>query len=195
VQGVTSGALARTLLDEGETVGISFRPVMAHALLGAVATMTSLTDREVPLSSVLGPSARSWEQAVAAASSPEERVALTEAWLIPALGEPSPRLTSLRDLVERIAVDASLVRVDDLVRTSNLDLRALQRSFRTHVGLSPKAVLQRYRLHEAAAQLRAPEPPPLAGLATSLGYADQAHFCRDFKRAVGQTPGDFSKSA
>ena len=55
-------------------------------------------------------------------------------------------------------------------------------------------VVQRYRLHEAAAQLASRHPPALAALAAlaaSLGYADQAHFTRDFKRMVGETPRSF----
>jgi AraC-like DNA-binding protein len=71
-------------------------------------------------------------------------------------------------------------------------MRALQRCFRTYVGLSPKAVIRRYRLHEEAAQLGGPNPPTLAALAASLGYADQAHFGRDFKRTVGETPRSFA---
>jgi AraC-like DNA-binding protein len=63
--------------------------------------------------------------------------------------------------------------------------------FRTYVGVTPKWVLQRYRLHEAAEQLAGPNPP-FAALAASLGYADQAHFGRDFKRTIGQTPRSFA---
>ena len=189
VLGVSSGPLARTLTDEGETFGVSFRPVMFHALLGA--SMASITDRVVPLECVLGPSARSWARAIDAARAPEEKVALTEALLLPLLTTPSPRLERIRDLVERIAVDRSVLRVDDVARASDLDTRTLQRCFRTYVGVSPKSVIQRYRLHEALIQLRAPHPPSLAELAASLGYADQAHFGRDFKRTVGQTPRAF----
>ena len=189
VLGVRSGALARTLDGEGETFGVSFRPVMFHALLGA--SMDSITDGVVPLEDLLGPSARSWARAIDAARVPEEKVALTECLLRPLLETRSPRLERLRDLVERIAAERSILRVDDLVHASDLDKRALQRCFRTYVGISPKAVIQRYRLHEAAIQLRAPHPPSLAELAASLGYADQAHFGRDFKRTVGQTPRAF----
>jgi AraC-like DNA-binding protein len=190
VLGVPSGAVARTLTDEGETFGISFRPVMFQALLGA--SMASITDRVVSLKQVLGKSARPWARAIDAARAPEEKVALTEALLTPLLITPSPRLERIRDLVERIAVDRSMLRVDDISRASELDARALQRCFRTYVGVSPKSVIQRYRLHEAAVQLRAPHPPLLAELAASLGYADQAHFGRDFKRTVGQTPRAFA---
>ena len=189
VLGVRSGTLARTLTDEGETFGVSFRPVMFQALLGA--SMDSITDRVVPLEHVLGTSARPWARRIDAASAPEEQVALTEALLTPLLTTPSPHLERIRDLVERIAVDRSMLRVDDIARASDLDKRALQRCFRTYVGVSPKSVIQRYRLHEAAIQLRALHPPSLAELAASLGYADQAHFGRDFKRTVGQTPRAF----
>jgi AraC-like DNA-binding protein len=190
VLGVSSGARARTLTGEGETFGVSFRPVMFQALLGA--SMVSITDRVVPLEHVLGTAARPWARAIDAARVPEEKVARTEALLTPLLGAPSPRLERLRDLVERIAGDCTIMRVDDIARASDLDPRALQRSFRTYVGVSPKAVIQRYRLQEAAVQLRAPCPPALADLAASLGYADQAHFGRDFKRTVGQTPRAFA---
>jgi AraC-like DNA-binding protein len=189
VVGVPSGALARTLTDEGETFGVSFRPVMFQALLGE--SMASITDRVVPLEHVLGASARRWARAIDAARAPEEKVALTEALLTPLLTTPSPRLERIRDLVERIAVDRSILRASDIAHASGLDTRALQRCFRTYVGVSPKSVIQRYRLHEAAIQLRAPHPPSLADLAASLGYADQAHFGRDFKRTVGQTPRAF----
>lgn len=195
-QGVTSGALARTLSGTGETLGISFRPVMGHVLLGAAASAPYDPEHEVLLQSVLA-SAPSWEHAVAEARSPEDGVARTEEWLTSSLGRPLAHLghlLSLRDLVERVALDSSLVRVADLVHASGLDLRALQRAFRLYVGLSPKTVLQRYRLHEAAERLRSSAPPSLATLAASLGYADQAHFTRDFKRTIGRTPGAFARS-
>jgi AraC-like DNA-binding protein len=63
------------------------------------------------------------------------------------------------------------------------------------VGVHPKWVIQRYRLLEAVAQLGSAEPPKLAALAAALGYADQAHFQREFKVVVGRTPGSFSPFA
>jgi AraC-like DNA-binding protein len=59
--------------------------------------------------------------------------------------------------------------------------------------VSPKWVIQRYRLLEAAAQLRTNDPPKLVALAAALGYADQAHFQRQFKQVIGKTPGSFPR--
>lgn len=190
VVGPRSGALARPLVGEGRTFGVSFRPAMFHALFGE-----SLTDRIVPLGEVLGPSAATWTRAIDAAREPEEKVALAETWLASRLPAPPEHLTRVRDLAEHVAADRSIVRVEDLVRTSGLGLRALQRAFRTYVGLSPKSVIRRSRLHEALVQLRADRPPALAALAASLGYADQAHFGRDFKRTIGQSPQAYLRDA
>jgi AraC-like DNA-binding protein len=121
----------------------------------------------------------------------DAKIARTEAFLLELLPPVDPPLARLRDLVERVGADRSLVRVEDLCGLAGLDARALQRAFRTYVGVSPKWVMQRYRLHEAAEQLRGHAPPSLAALAASLGYADQAHFARDFKRTVGHTPRAF----
>ncbi|MEP7120054.1 MAG: helix-turn-helix transcriptional regulator [Byssovorax sp.] len=190
--GVHTQRLARRLVGEGQTFGITFRPVMFQPLLAA--SMASLTDRTVPLDQVLGPQANAWTQAIHEAGDVDDKIAITEAFLGPLLPRSSPRLVRLRDLVERMAVDRSILRVEDVAAESGLDRRALQRCFQTYVGVSPKSVIQRYRLHEAAMQLQGAHPPALAALAASLGYADQAHFARDFKRAVGQTPLSFGRS-
>jgi AraC-like DNA-binding protein len=97
----------------------------------------------------------------------------------------------VRDIVEHMATNRMLLRVEDVCRATGLDLRALQRGFRQLVGVSPKWALQRFRMHEAVERLKAPDPPSLAELAASLDYADQSHFARDFKRMVGETPRRF----
>ena len=59
------------------------------------------------------------------------------------------------------------------------------------VDVSPKWVIERYRLHEAAALLAQPAPPTLAEIAARLGYFDQAHFARAFKAVVGAAPSAY----
>ena len=63
--------------------------------------------------------------------------------------------------------------------------RTLQRAFADCVGVGPKWVLQRYRMHEAAERIAAGEPPDAAALAFDLGYFDQSHFIRDFTTQIG----------
>jgi transcriptional regulator GlxA family with amidase domain len=98
-------------------------------------------------------------------------------------------------LLERMAADRSLVRVEQVAALGAMSVRSLQRLFAGHVGLSPKAVLARYRLQDAAATIVAGEAGDLAGLAASLGWFDQAHFSRDFRAVTGTTPSAYLRRA
>lgn len=55
-------------------------------------------------------------------------------------------------------------------------------------------MVQRYRLHEAIAQVQAGTVVGWSALALELGYFDQAHFVRDFRQLVGMAPGAYEKS-
>ena len=70
--------------------------------------------------------------------------------------------------------------------------RPLQRLFRRYVGVGPKWVLQRFRLHDAQLLLESGDAPDLATLAADLGWSDQAHFSRDFQSTVGMPPGRYA---
>ncbi|MEV0894681.1 helix-turn-helix domain-containing protein [Promicromonospora sp. NPDC050262] len=72
--------------------------------------------------------------------------------------------------------------------------RSLQRLFADWVGVSPKWVLQRHRVHLAAELLGRDPDLDLAGLAAAVGYYDQAHFTGDFVRAVGVPPGEYART-
>jgi AraC-like DNA-binding protein len=98
-------------------------------------------------------------------------------------------------IVERIEADRNINRVDELAAQVGMGERALQRLFSDYVGVSPKWVIRRFRLHDAASRLANAEDVNLTYLAQELGYADQAHFTRDFKAIVGRSPSDYRRSA
>ena len=72
-----------------------------------------------------------------------------------------------------------------------LGTRQLQRLFSRYVGATPKWVLARYRMHDAVTVLDEGHDGSLADLAATHGWYDQAHFNRDFRRLVGQSPGEY----
>ncbi|QJC54546.1 AraC family transcriptional regulator [Paenibacillus albicereus] len=119
--------------------------------------------------------------------------------LVPALPIPTASVSTDPDasaqLVDRIVTGIQLDRgqrsVEDVAARWGLSSRSLQRLFRTYVGMPPKAVIRRYRLHETMGL--ASGDPDWAALALELGYFDQAHLIRDFKAVVGMTPGSYAK--
>jgi AraC-like DNA-binding protein len=97
-------------------------------------------------------------------------------------------------VVDQIMADHDLTRVEDAAARSGIGTRRLQRLFATYVGVTPKWVIRRSRLHEAVERLDQGHQVDLAFLARELGYFDQAHFARDFRAAVGRPPAAYAKA-
>ena len=74
--------------------------------------------------------------------------------------------------MRHVAADA---RVEHLAAMHHVAPRTLQRLFRRYVGVGPKWVLKRLRIHRAAERLTATSPPRWTELALELGYYDHAH--------------------
>jgi AraC-like DNA-binding protein len=66
------------------------------------------------------------------------------------------------------------------------------RGFRDAVGMPPYAWLAQHRVSRARTLLEAGQRP--AEVAARVGFADQAHLTRWFRRVVGVTPGTFRNS-
>jgi transcriptional regulator GlxA family with amidase domain len=94
------------------------------------------------------------------------------------IARSSPGLTSVRELADKVGVS----------------VRVLEMRFRDGIGLSPKAVLRRYRIVELRTTIEKGTNVAWADLAAKLGYADQAHLIRDFKAQVGLTPTNYLES-
>jgi AraC-like DNA-binding protein len=90
--------------------------------------------------------------------------------------------------------DPDITRVEHLCALAGCSARTLQRLFREYVGVTPKWVLQRIRLHEAAERMVEGEGD-WASLALDLGYFDQAHFIKAFKAVVGRSPAEYAALA
>ncbi len=123
----------------------------------------------------------------------QQAIALTEQALA-RLPEPTDEDHLVNRLVAWIEDSPEVLRVNQVCERFDLGERALQRLTRRRVGLSPKWLIQRRRLHEAAGTMAGAgaDPLDLAGLAADLGYSDQAHFTRDFRAVTGMTPGRFA---
>ena len=97
-------------------------------------------------------------------------------------------------VVDVVEDDDGPRRVAELADAVNMSTRALQRLCVHRTGLSPKWLIQRRRLQDAALALREGRMS-VADVAASLGYSDQAHLAREFKAVVGRTPSDYVRSA
>jgi AraC-like DNA-binding protein len=189
----------RTLSGTGAVIGTKLRPGGYRALLG----LTHPGERgTVGPAAFLGPTASlACEQALAQASAGQPDAAVrTVTPLLRAAAErtrtarSTAALTALREAFAVIADAVPGTSVTALADRVGSTPRSLQRLFADWVGVSPKWVLRRHRVHLAAEMLGRDPGLDLAGLAAAVGYYDQAHFSGDFVRAVGLPPGEYARS-
>lgn len=192
VHGVSSRRFTRVLEGKGRVFGIKFRPGGFRPFV--TRPVTDFTDRGFPLQEVFGGAAGGLALRALAPMEHAETVAILEGFLRQCNPQTDPSVTLAARIAERIAADRAINRVEQVVAEFGIGLRTLQRLFGEYVGVSPKWVIQRYRLHEAAARLAAGGEMNWADIALELGYADQAHFIRDFRKLVGRSPADYVKA-
>ncbi len=192
VYGVITKTFTRVTEGKGRVIGTKFRPGGFRPFVEK--DISTFTDRRLTLPEVFGDDGQRLEQRVLQHDDHQAAIAVIETFLRSRHPRPDETIARVSGMVERIAADRDLVRVDQLVELFGLGARQLQRLFSAWVGVSPKWVIQRYRLHEAAERVASGGPIDWAALAHDLGYADQAHFIRDFKRIVGETPAEYGRA-
>ncbi|MET9256510.1 helix-turn-helix domain-containing protein [Streptomyces sp. NPDC003717] len=202
VAGVLGGLWTRKLTGRGRVCGVQFRPG-GFRPFAPRRPVSYWTGRHVPLPQACaelgdgGPGVRAAAEAVPArATGPEpedERVAALDAFLLGLGPEPTDGTRAALALVERVRADRSVRRAADLAATEGVSVRALQRLFAAHVGVGPKWVILRYRIHEALERAESGGDVDWADLAGELGYSDQAHLVRDFTTTVGVPPTAYAR--
>ncbi len=78
--------------------------------------------------------------------------------------------------------------VDNIFRSD----RQIQRLFKDNLGVSPKQYENIVRFGRTISAVKHSDIESWASLAYHVGYADQAHLIRDFKKYTGITPGTIS---
>lgn len=175
VNGVVSGFQTKVLEGSGHVFGVAFRPGCFRPFLGA--SVSTIADRVVPATDVFGPDVPSTPDA-----------AEVERFLLDRLPAPDPKAFAAADAVSAIADRPDVTRVETLADLLDTSVRGVQRLFAEYVGIGPKWVIRRYRLHEVTERMAAGGEIDWAALAADLGYADQGHFIRDFKNMFGEPP-------
>lgn len=82
---------------------------------------------------------------------------------------------------------------DDLAAAADCSRYAAYRAFSATFGLAPSDYQRQLRLREARRLLGT--GMPAAQVATDVGFADQAHLTRWFRRCYGVTPGAYRQAA
>jgi AraC-like DNA-binding protein len=189
--GVMTGKFSRQIKDKGRVFGLKFKPGAFYPFVKT--PVSRFTNKILRLQDVFDIDGTALEEAILPVEDKSKMIELAEDFIRERLPECDETVAQINRIVELIMAKREITRVDDLVGRLNLSKRTLQRLFSQYVGVSPKWVIKRYRLHEAAEQLASGEVTDWPKLALDLGYFDQAHFIKEFKAIVGKSPAEYAR--
>jgi AraC-like DNA-binding protein len=175
-------------------VSIDLTPLGARALFGVPAG--ELAGQVIALDELLGRPAGALPDRLGSLATWPARFAALDGALAAAVaaraGDRRPVVPApeVAEAFRLLTVSGGLADIGGIAREVGWSRRHLSEQFGREVGLPPKQTARLVRFDRARRLLTAALPlgRPLAAVAADAGYADQAHFTREFRQLAGRTP-------
>lgn len=165
---------------------VNFTPQGAWRFCGI--DMSELSGRVVDLDAVIGAVADRLAERLCEAKDWLGRFALVEDFLWDRMSHGRAENRLVAHGWHMLEQKGGQIPIEDLAKSLGCSRKHLAHLFQREIGLPPKAIARVLRFERAIAGLRTGRLRTLADLAASCGYADQAHFNRDFLAFAGETP-------
>jgi AraC-like DNA-binding protein len=168
-------------------LGISLKMDGASSLLKL--PLAEITDLTVEGQIIFPQQRFLWEQ-VAELETFEAQRDLLVRWLFCAI-QPTFHLDLIQHACWSLREQPTSRTLDQLSTQLHLSSRHLRRLMLRHVGIGPAQYMRLSRFVKSLHMM--PKMASLTEIAYSVHYADQAHFCRDFKEIAGMTPYEYRR--
>ena len=172
----------------GFVIGVKFNAGALNVLLDGPAS--DYVDKELSASKYFGSGVIDIFETRADGMTDEMIVSALNKFLVRFVEPVTAKQTQVAVLLDCIKNSGEIYTVASLAQRADLSVRTLQRLFNQYIGLSPKWLLRKYRLHDALDELEA-NTLTMVELATQLEYTDQSHLIRDFKDMLGMSPAQY----
>jgi AraC-like DNA-binding protein len=189
IYGISRTTTTQLLEGQGMVLGVKFRPGGFYPFWGEP---LSRLKGAVSFREVFGMDPAGLEDQLLTLQDEALMVGRAEEFFRQRLPERDANVDLAGRIVDLIQMSRDITKVEELVSRCGIPLRTLQRLFSRYVGVPPKWVIKRYRLHDAAERIEREGILDWASLSGELGYFDQAHFIKDFKGIIGKSPEGFA---
>lgn len=113
----------------------------------------------------------------------------------PVAGYSAEQLATIRRVHETLTTDlSSRITIDELSRRFLMNPSTMKELFKAVYGQSIAAHIREHRMERAAALLRETDKS-MAEIAAAVGYESASKFSAEFRRAYGQLPTEFRRTA
>jgi len=188
LHGPSQSIFTRELRGRGRVHGLRFKCGGLRPWIDR--PMSALRDTVVPAIHCMphGADIARIEAQVLNAAHHHEAIARVEAVLSEQQPPFDPWVERLDTAIHTTQEDCDITTTLALRQRLNLGERAMQRVFSNYLGVTPKWLIQRARIHDALRFLAVEHDTPLVQIGAHLGFFDQAHFTRCFRQHTGQSP-------
>lgn len=176
------------LLENHHYFGVRFTPGVIPGFINALAE--ELTEQELNLLEVTPLAQRFFEEVI---KTPllSEQMQVFNSYLAPAALHKTADLTAA--VIQTVLQHKGDIRVQQLEQLSGYTSRTIHRQFTQDTGMTPKAFCRIIRCQAALHSINSEQDLSFSELAMELGFTDQSHFLRDFKKLVSTTPHDYQQ--
>jgi AraC-like DNA-binding protein len=178
--------------SEVSVFGIRFKPEGFQDIFGVPAAAFGNTFDD--MSHVSGKVFREFCEKIRSMTNLHAMLQLSELFLLKQLARHRLQDNYVGRAAELIRQSRGFIRIDELSKKVFVSERQLERMFRQKLGVSPKYYIRMARLNEVHRLFESGFSLNLTQLSYECGYADQAHFIRDFSAFMGIRPKFFVKN-
>ena len=193
LSGVQSEYLLIGEVGPARLAAVQFTPGYARPLIHH--DLSVFHDRVVPAVEVFGPSITELRSLLREKADGASVNVEVEAWLserYDAAFEPPPIVTETIEALLRAPGDLAFT--EFVAERASVSYKHFVSLFKAHAGATPKRLQRVLRFSEVVERVAGADRIDWAALSAALGYADQAHFIRDFVAFSGYRPRDFLES-
>jgi len=178
---------------ELDLIGVRFKTAGAYIFFDE--PMDSFLDKNVPFKN-----SESWPlddlyEKLIQKNTTKEKIQLIEEFLINKLKAAKKKNSQwIFLLTQKVLKQKGDVSLTSLCDEFNINIRQVERTFKKEVGISPKLYIRIIRMRNAKDILSSLKIKDLTTTAHDAGFFDQAHFTREFKFFMSETPKNYYKN-
>ncbi|KRP59278.1 AraC family transcriptional regulator [Pseudomonas trivialis] len=176
------------LLQGHHYFGVRFAPGVIPGFINVMAE--DLTEQEWDLLQVSA-FAQSIFENIVNAPLLQDQIKLFNDYMGPRLMGRTSKLTAI--VIQQALAHRGDLRIQHLEDLSGYTSRTIHRQFSQDTGVSPKTFFRIIRCQAALDTLNNQRDVSFSDLALDLGFSDQSHFLRDFKKLVSTTPCEYQR--
>jgi AraC-like DNA-binding protein len=173
-------------------MAIKFQPWAIKELFSI--DMSSITDRVIPIPSHMATTTKELQKIAVSSESFQDKVQQMEYELESLVSKKRVDFSSKHKAVKALIASHGQLSLKEIQEKYQISERALERYFKTDIGLSPKFYTRIIRFSYIFQWVQKPSID-WSEIVYKAGYYDQSHFIKNFKEFTGEDPSKYGFSA